>query len=185
MNEHPSAISIIRTRLPYLDRGALSRAWLEALGLAGSRSNAARAMVPLRGVTGPGTTGRFNLAATVAESRSAKPVVQAAMLRRAGTPPVSSAVAKPRVRVRPLPRVDDARAAARTYPRVAVSQMTLALDGGRVQLVVRRRGDRLDLVALCAANRVEAVRRALAGVELELRGAHIRVASHVASRSFV
>ena len=170
-------LAVIRTRLPYLDRRALSQAWFSALGLRERE---------LRGV--PRALARVATqtaaASAFAGCRSAAPMPAGEPLPCA-TPALQgrkervgcSAEDEPGVeRTSSLDRGKPARAAAPApaslrYPPVHAA-FRLELDGGRVHVVVRREGSQLHVVALCSARHVESVRRALglAAEHLRLRG---------------
>jgi hypothetical protein len=64
------------------------------------------------------------------------------------------------------------------YPPVRAS-FHLAVDGGRVQILVRRQGTVLHVIALCSERHVELVRRALVCADLHLRARGERVQSSV------
>jgi hypothetical protein len=177
MNQHLSAIGVIRARLPYLDRDALSRAWFEALQLAAKPSFAPQS------ARGPATSGGGAARARVFKGSTAKgaglvarPAFDVPRSRRTASSPLLLEVRA--FRERRVARSFVVRAASAPEP-TRTAHVTLTLEGARVQILVRRRGDRLDVVALCSAKRVELVRRALAGVDVELRSLGADVNSHV------
>ena len=165
-------IAVIRTRLPYIDRRALSQAWFSALGLPARDAGAHVAKPEAVPESAPRS----------AASGAARPVAgdAPAVLARAARPPSSPGS----VRLEEgagAPALASCRrnAAARRAPMVATlryppvhAAFRLELDGGRVHVVVRREGAVLHVVALCSQRHVERVRRALAlaAEHLRLRG---------------
>lgn len=161
------SIAVIRARIPYVDRRALSEAWFSALHLAAADRRPGR---------------RAPRAAALATRKPAA--------RAAAPPNVSPAPLGPR----PLPprsggattiafgRETHLRPGARPggavvvpFPSRAVryapvrASFHVGLGGGRVQIVVRRDGPVLHVLAICSARHVELVRRALACADLHLR----------------
>lgn len=182
MNEGSSPIAVIRARLPYITRGALSRAWFEALQVATPPGRGV-ALSPARSALAgqPANAGVRRPAADVEPKRlgvRANPGRPA----RAPSSPFVGADARGRLERRHSRTV--ALAARAPRGRAASSQLTLTVEGARVHLLVRRCGDRIDVVALCSARRVEAVRRALARIELELHHAGSRTAVCVTPLAF-
>jgi hypothetical protein len=165
VNDSPTAIAVLRTRLPYVDRRALSEAWFSALHLAASESP-----------HGPGGAPR----AIVQPSNVAAPHPRAVTQRVPGaaftTAPRRAARSSAAHGVAPRPRTESTRsrssAAVETRPRSYPAQrtsLTLAIDGSRVQLVLRREGPLLHVVALCRPDAAPLVRRALANADAHLR----------------
>jgi len=169
------SIAVIRTRLPYTDRRALSEAWYSALGLHDAQGAPTHSFAP-------GFAPGENLA-------SARPARGSTAHVSAGTPMIEGLRARsPRAsaekheaavpataahREKRAPATAAAASAARTlrYPPMHAA-FRLELDGGRVHVVVRREGAVLHVVALCSERHVERVRRALglAAEHLRLRG---------------
>ncbi len=168
MNEFADArsIAVLRTRLPYIDRRSLSDAWFSALHLAADetasrsrarvaaqcegRTNAAKAPSSKRAVVGDGPM-RARFAATERNRATGAPVNER------------------RVRDETkLSRVAAAFGRARSYPALQTS-LTIGPSGERVQLVLRREGPVLHVVALCAPKDVGLVRIALSRADALLR----------------
>jgi hypothetical protein len=162
-------IAVIQMRLPYLDRRSLSQAWFSALRLAsdgkpptaadrrlkiGARDSAARPAASWRA-----TVERVSPAPQEAAGRPSRRASQA-------EPPahVANRVAWPPRRI----AATQAPGRAHSYPPARAS-FALGLEGARVQILVRRDGTTLHVLALCAARHVELVRRALACADLHLR----------------
>ncbi len=169
MNGTPAGdIAVIRARLPYVDRRALSQAWFSALRLAGD----GRAATLLRrgpaahGASPPRTAARS--AQRGAERDSfVSPRVDPRARRRFGGEGGGLESVVPRGGARTGGRGLPVAAAVRYAPVRA--SFGLALDGGRVQILVRREGLVLHVIALCSRRHVELVRRALDAAALHLR----------------
>jgi hypothetical protein len=171
-------LAVVRTRLPYLDRRALSQAWFSALGLRerelravphalarGAAQTPAAPAFARRPVDAPVPAGQASLRGDARAPLSRKQHVSRSGEDAPGDERTSA-----------LDRGKAARAAAPApaslrYPPVHAA-FRLELDGGRVHVVVRREGAQLHVVALCSARHVESVRRALglAAEHLRLRG---------------
>jgi len=186
-----NSIAVIRARLPYVDRRALSEAWFSALHLAREGEPLARRR---RDIASPGT-------ALALRRRDIAPPGSALALRRrdiaspgtAGSfhpwnsrrlvncfvAPASglrSAQAPGSATSRRLAQAH-ADEALRNHARASFS---IALDGGgRVQILLRREGRVLHVLALCSTRHVELVRRALACADLHLRARGEKVSSSV------
>ncbi len=165
-------IAVIASRLPYIDRRSLSEAWFSALHLASDAPLASH--VPER-----------RTAAVASASGHVAP--------RRGTarPPASThgqllPNRAPRTRtlvgesfaprdVRRTARTGHAHVLARSYPAFRTS-LTVGVAKERVQLLLRREGATLHVVALCRPEIAELVRRALAcaGAHLRTRGETMR-----------
>jgi len=184
VTEKPSqrSLSVIATRLPYIDDRSLSQAWRSALHVAsdGPASSARlerRVSAEYRGAaqaTSPQTAG------SVASGSARVRAMNVANATRA-----SAAGAELATR-----RVFDARTAAaarsafaraRSYPPFR-STLTLDVANERVHLLLRRDGPTLHVVAVCRPEVAETVRRALgaADAHLRLRGEAVRSSVEVA-----
>ena len=169
-------IAIIQTHLPYIDRRALSQAWFSALHLA-------------NGSNGEGRVRLRRAGAVAAKAIDVAHVRGRTERRNAGeTPPPARAAGRERRVLHgetgKLRRTDSLGKAAhavyeraRSYPPFRTS-LTFGVDGSRVQLLLRRSGSTLYVVALCRPEIAEIVRRALAcaGAHLRLRGESIEAA---------
>ncbi len=170
MNETAaSALAVLRTRLPYVDRRSLSEAWFSALHLAASG--------PVAGGSAGG-----NAVARETAPRSA-PVLPGgrdlpghtvnAVAPRA-TPEARPTPSPSREPGRPFERRSEPKAVVRAEPPVPkrfvrAGSLTLGAGRSRVQLVLRREGAVLHVVALCRRDSVDLVGRALAGAGLHVR----------------
>lgn len=167
MNAPTHDIAVIRARLPYIDRRALSQAWFSALRLASDGRAPAREPQRVRlPVPSPGS--RPAAPARVASVR-AQPSANArgrdaASGRSAGLPPADATTSR---------RLLAGAVAASGYRARAAggpcAAFTVTLANARVRLVVRGEGDRLHVVALCSARHADTVTRALALAALSLR----------------
>jgi hypothetical protein len=179
-----NSIAVVRARLPYIDHRSLSEAWFSSLHLARDRGSATAgrarpdvAVFPLRVewfARQPVAAGRGGAMGRPRSSECA-PVA-----RREGGAHSAGQVCHGwqtagEVEAGPLRR----RALARTRPGTRASFSIALAEGGRVQILLRREGRTLHVIALCSARHVELVRRALACADLHLRMSGERVASEV------
>jgi len=182
-----SSIAIVRARLPYTDQRSLSEAWFSALHLARQREGDTSFK---RGAgTGRSRSSQSPPERVMRERRrevsralpgwQSEAVVETGPSQRREFAPVSATS-----RRRALSRALQCRAAERQPPtNNARASFGVALDGGgRVQIILRREGRVLHVVALCSARHLELVRRALACADLHLRLSGERVSSSVRVR---
>ena len=161
-------IAVLRTRLPYVDRRSLSEAWFSAL-------HVARTDAPTREAgSRPAACGNVS----VPHPKRARPVSHLAPARTVGIARYAATVRSAHDAVpsgvdlddaaAPMPRLRRAAAQARSYPARRTS-LTVGVDGARVQLLLRREGNVLHVVALCRPGIAEVVSRALACAHAHLR----------------
>jgi hypothetical protein len=189
-----NSIAVIKTRLPYVDRRALSEAWFSALHLARDRAplpfrHAARAISPQPPERGalPHRHAARAISPQPPE-RGAKGVRNDWISARGGATGRSRSCESPPEHVMCKRRREavelchgwQSEGVVETDPsrREALMQrfksfraafgVTLP-GGGRVQILLRREGRILHVVALCSLRHVELVRRALACADLHLR----------------
>jgi hypothetical protein len=168
-----SSVAVLRARLPYVDRRALSEAWFSALHLTKDERSS-----PARRRANASSVNSTMVPARESSTRNAGPSPRDSVTRRPSrsdggyTARELSKHEERQQRVSPTPR------RPMRYPPVRAS-FQLAIDGGRVQILVRRQGATLHVVALCSARHVELVRRALACADLHLRANGERVESSV------
>lgn len=160
-------LSVIATRLPYIDRRSLSQAWFSALHIASDGPIAANAS-ERRGVAtnAIGASPKASAPPARASNAEVSPRTFATSREASG---VGAEIATRRTldaRVAAAARASFAR--ARSYPPFA-STVTLAVGNERVQLVLRRDGATLHVVAICRPEIAHTVRRALAAADLHLR----------------
>lgn len=167
----PSEIAVIRARLPYIDRRALSAAWYAALragvGEAGSvvpalhrrdaatvEAAAARAQkaTPPRSPARPGEAHQ-----ALAERKPARPSPAAGRERSIVAAHDSQAIG------------ESEKAAVRTAVPTHAAAFTVTLGDARVRIIVRGEGKRLALTAVCSSRHADIVRLALAHASLGLR----------------
>ncbi len=174
MNETSPKLAVIATRMPYIDRRSLSEAWFSALHLASDGPPVAAAR-DRRNVTVAAAPSRH----AQAEPEKAITTARTARQPRARTETASRPSAEIATR-----RTYDARVAAaarasyaraRSYPPFRTA-LTLDANGERVQLLLRREGAILHVVALCRPEIAATVRRALACADahVRMRGEAIR-----------
>ena len=176
-------LTVIATRLPYIDRRSLSQAWYSALHIASDGPLAANAS------DRRGTAATAIATSPKATAPSARALDAAASPRARATPREASGagaeIATRRsldARVAAAARASFAR--ARSYPPFA-STLTLDVANERVQLVLRRDGATLHVVAICRPEIAEIVRRALASADLHLRVRGESVRSSVETKATV
>ena len=160
-------LTVIATRLPYIDRRSLSQAWFSALHYASDGPAAAHGS-DRRGL------GAIALAMSPKTSVPSARANDVPALPRALTTKREHSCVGSEIATR---RSLDARVAAaagasfsraRSYPPF-VSTLTLDVANERVQLILRRDGATLHVVAICRPEIAETVRRALAAADLHLR----------------
>jgi hypothetical protein len=167
-----SSVAVLRARLPFVDRRALSEAWFSALHLAKGESH-----LP------------SHRRATMQKASSEYAPAPPASIRRSGASQQPARISKT---LRPISAsVDRAfTSRERTYRAAPIpsrpasyapfrASFQLAINGGRVQILVRRQGAILHVVALCSERHLDLVRRALACADLHLRAKGERVESSV------
>lgn len=160
------SIAVIRTRLPYVDRRALSEAWFSALHLAGDEhSPQSRSRKRADGVQ-PERRARQ----TVRDAAAAFGDPRGDRIARAN-PRGNRVLASP---ASTLPRRIGGAVVA-PFPSRSVgyapvrASFSIGIGRGRVQIVLRRDGRVLHVLAVCSRRDVELVRRALACADLHLR----------------
>ena len=176
-----SSIAVIQARLPYVDRRSLSEAWFSALHLARSRDPifyrrpvlASTSQLSERSCA----TGRRG-GALAAQSRSTG--VSGAIVRRGDATDRSRSCESPPERVMRGRRREAVEVChgwqseggvetGLSRRRAIHASFAIALEGGRVQVLLRREGRVLHVVAVCSERHAELVRRALACADLHLR----------------
>jgi hypothetical protein len=167
VNDSSAKISVIQSRLPYIDRRSLSEAWFSALHFAAGEparrtSSASSAPAPA------------SAAAALGEARALAPRDAVAHLARVSAPRrqnVRSAIPDAAHLTRVAPRTArDSRSVVRTRPLACFrAALAVGVSGERVQLLVRRDGTTLHVVALCRPQVAALVRRAL-----DVAAAHLR-----------
>ena len=171
MNSSTRSIAVIRARLPYVDRRALSQAWFSALGLAEREAprTARRATAALATAPGPQSASSCGVEALRSAFAPGLAACESVSVRRPARRPeafgpdmaTSRAVARGRSGAANAPR-------ELRYPPVHAS-FRLEVDGGRVRVILRREGAVLHVVALCSPKHVPLVRQALARAAAHLR----------------
>ncbi|GAC1302841.1 MAG: hypothetical protein NVSMB19_12420 [Vulcanimicrobiaceae bacterium] len=174
MNDTSPKLAVIATRMPYIDRRTLSEAWFSALHLASDGPPAVAARDRRTAAVDAAPPTRATPAAAAADPDTRIPGSKAA--RAAERLRANAEVATRRIfdaRVAAAARTKYER--ARSYPPFRTA-LTLDAKGERVQLLLRRDGAVLHVIALCRPELAETVRRALACADahVRLRGEAIR-----------
>lgn len=176
MNDSPAKISVIQSRLPYTDRRSLSEAWFSALHLAAGEAGARGSSATVAPADLPATA--LRAARASAQREDAAGVACVAAARRRQSVRVESDAPRP-VRVAPRAHLASpalARAASVSPFRAA---FVVGVGGERVQLLVRRDGAALRVVALCRPHVAPTVRRALEAAGARLRALGIPARANV------
>jgi hypothetical protein len=172
MTSATRSVAVVATRLPLIDRRALSQAWFSALHVAAAPAHAPS--TPRHGATT-----RIDPALVPRSVTADRPP--------AGGPPLTSGRRVPGALGAPLAEVERRRPVdplARKMERAIVrgaatrpAQTTLAVGqgAGRVQLLVRTGGGTIRIVALCAPPLRERVDRALAAARFTLAANGLRL----------
>jgi hypothetical protein len=165
----PSDIAVIRARLPYVDRRALSEAWYAVLHVCERMPS-----VPMKSAKHDGTTAVARAPRTVREARAANDAAPATAVSR------STQAKKPAPDFGAVPqrRATTARKAGgappgcdRPAPRFIgeSAAFTVSFGEARVRIIARSDGARIHLTAVCSSRHADVVRRALAHASLGLR----------------
>lgn len=168
-----NALSVIATRLPYIDRRALSQAWFSALHVASDGPGAASAH-DRRGLVASDTHARAKRGAGATTAQQPTAFVRTPAATRARIAGAELATRRTfDARTAAAARTSFAR--ARSYPPFR-SSLTLNVASERVQLLLRRDGATLHVIAVCRPEIAQTVRRALASADahLRLRGEAVR-----------
>ncbi len=180
MNDTAPKAAVCATSLPYIDRRSLSEAWFSALHLASDGPTLPGARERRTLSEGSGVQRRFTartvdaLAAPVAAPPGARPRSPSAR-----EPAIEDSRARRATSVR-APLSKRALEAARSYAPFRTS-VTVGLERHRVQLLLRRDGGTLHVLALCSPAVAQIVQRALACADahLRMRGETVRSSVHV------
>jgi hypothetical protein len=167
------SVAVVATRLPDIDRRALSQAWFSALHLAQPGDAGARApLSPTRVVPGARTPKRAE--ASVAPAPAGPPARTYAGSARPAAP--AFAGTERRTAGGELARRIE-RAIVRHVARGPQRSAAIAIDagGGRVHLLVRTDRATMRIVALCSPELRDRVDRALAHVRFALAAAGTRL----------
>jgi hypothetical protein len=165
-----SAIAVVRTRMPYVDRRSLSEAWFSAFHPVSS--DVARGAEPVRAreSASPASTVRQTSPShTRAIAGYPSPIVARRAANTSGSEVVPIDVKKSAtLRSQPV-RSYAVETCSRSYPPRRTS-LTVGLGRERVQLVLRREGAVLHVIAVCRPEVAALVRRALAAADAYVRG---------------
>jgi hypothetical protein len=161
-----SGVAVVATQLAQTDRRALSQAWYSALHLADASAPPRRSRAA-QSTAAPSTAHALEEQAPAAGVRSAAPMRPAAV--PSGTREQRFAAASER---RCAPSAA-ARRVERAVERIAraphrTGAQTIAIDGGRVRLLVRSDRGATRIVALCSEPLRAGVERALAHARFAL-----------------
>jgi hypothetical protein len=165
-----SAIAVVRMRMPYVDRRSLSEAWFSAFHPVSSEG--ARGAEPihtgLRASPAP-TTRQTTKSQTRAIAGYPTPSVGRQGAGRARTEIVPTETKKSVTQHSQPTRSHKVEICSRSYPPRRTS-LTVGLGRERVQLVLRREGTVLHVIAVCRPEVAALVRRALASADAYVRG---------------
>jgi hypothetical protein len=167
VNAEVSQLAVIKTRLPYVDQRALSQAWFTALHLAADVATQHTAAPEPAAVAAPEAVRTMASAAPTATATSQ---ASASLAQRSARRASSLAPAAADVRSRTNTMC------VRRGPGAAAPQMqpvfTATLLHARVQLALRRDGNRMQVIAVCSERHADAVRKALAlaAIALQMNG---------------
>jgi len=166
VNAEVSQLAVIKTRLPYVDQRALSQAWFTALHLA---ANVATQHAAAPGSAAVSATEAVRTMASAGRAATATPHASAPLAhvtaRRASLAPAAEGV---RLRTRTMCIRRGPAPSAPSMPPV----FTATLQHARVQLALRRDGNRMQVIAVCSERHAAAVRKALAlaAIALQMNG---------------
>lgn len=160
----PSNLQLVLTRLIYEDRTALPLSWRRALGfrrmLAAAQSGSAGRATSAPRLVAP----QLSAAQQVPARQRRDPASRGTPLRRRSPVMLANASAPPAPRAGRAPVREIAVALARAvHEGRTFCTLDLSTEGlGRVQVFIRRRGERVDCAVLCAREVRTVVARALA-----------------------
>jgi hypothetical protein len=174
MNTATRSVAVVATRLPTIDRRALSQAWYSALHLA---------QPPAAGSARPGTAPNVaqrpaavsNVGPNLRSGAAGASMAGARASRTACTPqPQPQLAVERRSATGALARRIE-RAVVRHNAAAPLRHAAIAIDAGngRVRIYVRTDGATTRIVALCAPQLRERVDRALAQARFALAGAGV------------
>ena len=167
--EASSDLAVIRARLPYVDRRALSEAWFAALRLGSEGEPQTMKTMQRRS----GESDQTTPSPKIREGAQATPPAVNAR-HPSNVHPQNVRTAPDANRAGPSTRGASAKSMPSTGSRshapqsVAIS-FTIPVGDARVRVVARGDGNRLHLTAVCTAQYADLVRRALAHATLGLR----------------
>jgi hypothetical protein len=153
-----SGVAVVATQLAQTDRRALSQAWYSALHLAHDDASAPHVAHAAALTAQPAVTLREGSARPADAAHGASFSPARAVRSHANIPPGAERRSAPTVAAR---RVERALASIARAPHTRASH-TVAIEGGRVTLLVRTDGGATRVVALCREPLRATVERALA-----------------------
>ncbi len=164
-----SAIAVVRMRMPYVDRRSLSEAWFSAFHPVSSEG--AHGAEPVRAASGasPAIVRHTTSSQTRAITGYARPGVARRGPDRARSEMVPIEIKKSATLRSQHVQSYAVEMCSRSYPPRRTS-LTVGLGRERVQLVLRREGAVLHVIAVCRPEVAALVRRALASADAYLRG---------------
>jgi hypothetical protein len=164
-----SAIAVVRTRMPYVDRRSLSEAWFSAFHPVSSEAPRAG-----KTVHAPALASSAPKAPRALENQPRailgypSPAVTRRATGRSRSEIVPIDFKKPATPRSPSLRSHAVEVCSRSYPPRRTS-LTVGLGRERVQLVLRREGAVLHVIAVCRPEVAALVRRALASADAYVR----------------
>lgn len=163
--ERPFAV--LRTRLPYIDRRALSQAWYGAMHAASDAPQPTPARRRTDNATGAARSDR-RPAVSLPHGRAVSGLSRERLAVSDRRTIAYAEFARTLFDRTALAARATAHERARSYPPFRTS-LTLGIEGERVQLMLRREGTTLHVVAVCTRANAALVRRALACADAHLR----------------
>jgi hypothetical protein len=165
-----SAIAVVRMRMPYVDRRSLSEAWFSAFHPVSSEGS--RGAEPVRARLGASplpTVRQATGGQTRAIAGYPTPAVAPRGPGRARSEIVPIEIKKSATSRSQTVHSHAVEICSRSYPPRRTS-LTVGLGRERVQLVLRREGAVLHVIAVCRPEVAALVRRALASADAYVRG---------------
>lgn len=167
------SVAVVATKLPTIDRRALSQAWYSALHLAQPGGAAAPHGAPGATRPGSGTFAALPARPPGGDPSSGKPVHAGAARSAASSSARSRAVNAPALERREpagrlAQRIEHAIVRHGVHARFGTAALAIDAGNGRVHVLVRTDGATTRIVALCAPHLRERVDRALAQARFAL-----------------
>jgi hypothetical protein len=172
MTSATRSVAVVATRLPLIDRRALSQAWFSALHVA---AGAPSTRPKPRSVAPPTRASAAGPARAAHAPRPAHAPPSSSGPHAARSLPVAFAGSDRRRPVDPAAHKIGRALARHAVPTPTPTTLAIDLGGGRVQLLVRTVGGTTRIVALCAPQVRERVDRALAAARFMLAAHGTRV----------
>lgn len=172
MNTATRSVAVVATRLPTIDRRALSQAWYSALHLAQPPAGKAPSgSPPLPAAFRPAAAAQLRLDPTHAAAGAGMPGSRGSRAERAA--PTLPAPERRSATGALARRIEHAVRKHRAAGSLRPAAIAIDAGNGRVRVFVRTDGATTRIVALCAPQLRERVDRALAHARFALAGAGV------------